>query len=148
MNITRNIYEQIINNVPADPPESGGILGTDKSGDIRFAEFDEGLHNGSYSKKCIYAPDVEFMNVCIKKWEELGIQFCGIFHTHFHGVSSMSKGDMRYIYRIMDAMPQTIEKLYFPIIVLPGREMKAYYCLRERKRLRILCDDIEIVEEV
>lgn len=148
MNIVRNVYEQIINNAPTGPPESGGILGADKEGNVQFAEFDEGVMNGKYSKRCFYAPNVKFLNICIKNWEKRGIEFCGIFHTHFHGVSSMSKGDERYVYQIMNAMPQMIEKLYFPIIVMPYKEMKAYCCLRENDKFKILCEEIKIVEKI
>ncbi len=56
----------------------------------------------------------------------------GIFHTHFANVSTLSCADIVYIENIMRAMPETVQHLYFPLYLLPSRELVCYQaCLKE-----------------
>ena len=113
MRIKKEIYYSILTSVKDIPPESGGILG-EKDGIIQFVVYDEGVKN---EKLCSYAPNVEKLNVVIQKWQEEGILICGMFHTHFFGVETLSEGDVNYINMIMEQMPEEIKTLFFPIIV-------------------------------
>ena len=146
MFITNKVYEAIVNNVPDVFLESGGIIGGYHN-IIYFVEFDNGIHNRSVFK-CHYTPDVKYLNRCIKAWRKRRIDFYGIFHTHFYGVSTLSEGDKQYIKRIMQSMPDSKTVLYFPIVVLPEREIVSYICVRNNGKITITEDSIIIVQEI
>lgn len=57
--------------------------------------FDDGKDDDF--RRCHYTPNVTMLNSCLVEWSESGIEFYGLFHTHFYGVSSLSKGDEIYI---------------------------------------------------
>lgn len=143
MNITYETYREIVKNVPDIPPESGGILG-EYNDVISCVVFDSGIQKDNW-KPCCYTPDVKKLNICIEKWREQGIEFCGIFHTHFNGISTLSEGDKRYIRKIMFAMPSSKKKIYFPIVILPEREIKVYVCVNHQGKLYITEDGIRLV---
>lgn len=69
--------------------------------------------------------------------EKKEITFYGIFHTHFFGVNTLSIGDKNYIESIMKSMPISIEKLFFPIVVMPQKEIAGYEAQKEVERLII-----------
>ena len=140
MRIKKEIYHSIFTSVKDTPPESGGILG-EKDGIIQFVVYDEGVKNG---KLCSYAPDVEKLNFVIREWQEEGILFCGMFHTHFFGVETLSEGDVKYINMIMEQMPEEIKTLFFPIVVLPQRKFVVYVANREQKTIQIKKENIVI----
>ena len=140
MRICRDIYNNILISVNEIPPESGGILG-ERDKIVQFVEYDEGVKN---EKMCSYSPNVEKLNLVIQDWQRKGIMFCGIFHTHFFGVETLSEGDILYIKSIMKQMPLEIKKLFFPIVVLPQREMIVYVVNREQEQLIIKKDTILI----
>lgn len=49
----------------------------------------------------------------------------GIYHTHFWNVDvdTLSENDKEYIKKIMDNMPEEIGQLYFPLVLMPKREV-------------------------
>ena len=140
MRISRETYNSMLKSVKDIPPESGGILG-EKNGIIQFVVYDEGVKN---EKMCSYTPNAEKLNLVSREWQEQGILFCGIFHTHFFGVKTLSEGDLTYIKTIMKQMPIEIERLFFPIVVLPQREIVAYIAKKEQEQLIIKQDIISI----
>ena len=127
--------------VPMKPPEVGGILGKDKN-IITCFEYDNGIKT---DKLCTYVPDVTCLNNVIEKWEEQNISFCGMFHTHFFGVRTLSQGDKRYINNILSAMPKAINRLYFPIVLPEAKEMVVYMAIRDGEKIKIVEDVIEII---
>lgn len=129
MKIHKNTLKQINDFVPDKPPEVGGILGSRENGIITDIIFDR--NQLSNNKMCYYAPNVDYLNQCIKEWHNSNIQFKGIFHTRFAGVKTLSEADQKYIYEIMKCMPQEIRQLYFPIFVIPERELICYIADRE-----------------
>lgn len=139
MNITEEVYQQILNFAPAQPPEVGGLLGGQNG--IVCQVF---LDTGHAANGCSYAPDVMQMNQTIRAWSEKGIAFFGIFHTHFFDVDTLSDGDRQYIRHIMEAMPPTIKHLYFPLVVLPERRMVVYQAAFTSGRFTITRDDLQI----
>lgn len=143
MYIANKVYKKIIDNVPYKLPESGGILGG-YNNIIYYVEFDNGIQQQNLHK-CHYAPNVEYLNKCIEKWSERQIDFYGIFHTHFYGISTLSKGDKQYIKNIMHKMPPSKIQLYFPVIVLPERKMIPYLCIKEQAEIRIVEEEIQFV---
>ena len=141
MRIKKNVLNSICAIVSDIPPETGGILG-EQSGVIVIVEFDEGIQN---QRMCNYSPNVNKLNQVIQLWKKQGIDFCGIFHTHYFGVETLSAGDTSYIEQIMESMPKSIKRLYFPLVVLPQREMVAYVAVKENEEICIQ-KEIIIVE--
>lgn len=137
MKIHKNTLKQINDFVPDKPPEVGGILGSRENGIITDIMFDR--NQLANNKMCYYAPNVDSLNQCIKEWYNSNIYFKGIFHTHFAGVKTLSEADKKYIYRIMNCMPQEIRQLYFPIFVIPERELICYIADRENICKDTLC---------
>lgn len=122
---------QSINQVISDtPPETGGILGSRIRNVVDNVVFD--LPSVENVRPCVYFPNVDFLNHIIRLWQKNGIRFVGIFHTHFAGVKTLSSGDIKYIHEIMQSMPSSIEYLYFPVFVLPDRELVCYKAIRTK----------------
>ncbi|MDO4324732.1 MAG: hypothetical protein Q4E24_01645 [bacterium] len=128
MQIYKSLYEKLLSELPVCPPEVGGILGTNQDVVIQYW-LDKGIESSEY-KICSYIPDTQKMNKKISEWCDGGITFAGIFHTHFWGNFTLSKGDIAYIRKIMNHMPETIEKLYFPIITMPERKLHVYVAIK------------------
>ena len=141
MNILRNTRDYILNTVPSAPPETGGILGS-VDNTICECVFDK---SRSVHKGCFYTPNVTFLNGIIEKWQQKGITFQGIFHTHFWGVDTLSDGDIAYITTIMQAMPSSIGKLYFPIVVLPEKKIVSYLAMQNGDAIKIKSDTLNVV---
>jgi len=60
-------------------------------------------------------------------------------------VETLSAGDIFYIEQIMKSMSESIKKLYFPLVVLPQREMVVYVAVKEKEEICIQKETI-IVE--
>lgn len=144
MQIYREIYENIISNLPERPPEIGGILGKNSDNIICKTVVDRGMENRF--KQCSYVPNVDKLNGQIKDWEKQDIEFVGIFHTHFWGVETLSYGDKKYIIEIMSTMPKEIKYLYFPIVVIPERKIVPYIAYIENEKVTIKGENIEIID--
>lgn len=146
MNIYKKVFREIINNVPSTPPEIGGILG-EHNNVVSHVKFDCGLmYTGK--KKCGYMPDTKKLNKYIEGWQREGINFCGIFHTHFYGVETLSDGDINYIKKNMNALPEGTDCLYFPIVILPKRKIKVYSAFRKNTHITISYEELRIVNDV
>ena len=98
-------------------------------------------------RRCHYTPNVTMLNSCLVEWSESGIEFYGLFHTHFYGVSSLSKGDEIYIKKILEAMPQSKKELFFPIIVLPDKKIISYRCCLDGSNLVVAEDPVMCVAD-
>lgn len=140
MNILHNVLEELLCALPYAPPEMGGILGG-KTGIITSFIIDTGLE--PLNHYCHYYPNVRKLNQEISRWAKKGINFYGIFHSHFPGGYQLSLGDKKYIQRIMLSMPPDINTLYFPLI-LPS-EIVGYQANRYGSQISICCDDIIIL---
>ena len=141
MNIEERIYKEILNSIPNEPPEIGGILGSSKD-TVCIYQLDRGVSKGC---GCYYSPDVKVLNETIKEWQKCEIDFCGIFHTHYFGVKTLSDGDITYIKNIMYGMPGKVSKLYFPIAVMPDKELINYVALRRENTIEIKKEKIIIM---
>lgn len=142
MKISREIYNQIINMQRRVPPETGGILGEHK-GIITVSYFDKGLESG---KMCSYVPDIKRLNGVIKEWQQKNILFRGIYHTHFGSVSTFSQADKIYMEKILINMPDEIEQLYFPLVLMPERQMICYIAKIEFGKLIVAKEHMVIIE--
>lgn len=122
MNIQKTILEQILNEQPDLPPESGGIIGgSDSAVTIHFK--DDGITGG---RTCCYQPNIVLLNDVIQQWQAKDLEFMGIYHSHFFGVKTLSEGDKTYIKIILQNMPDFINYLYFPVVVMPDKELVCY----------------------
>lgn len=128
MVIYKTVYDKLLSELPEFPPEVGGILGSSEDVVVQYW-IDKGV-GSSECKICSYTPDTREMNKKISEWYDNGIAFEGIFHTHFWGNASLSEGDIVYIRKIMNHMPKSIEKLYFPIITMPERKIHVYVAIK------------------
>ncbi len=140
MKIHSQVYDEIMTVLREEPPEMGGILGK-KDELICSYEIDYGK-TGNH--KCNYYPMVHKLNSIIARWEREGIEFAGMFHTHFYGVETLSPGDEDYIIKIMRSMPSHIKELSFPIIVLPEKRMVSYKAIFVESHLEIAEEDVKI----
>ena len=142
MRITKRTYESIVCYPRDVPPETGGIIGSRKGDGIDTFVGDPGRES-SYG--CSYVPDTSFLNAKLEEWLLEGILFAGMVHVHFHGVRTLSEGDKVYIKRILESMPRELQTLYFPLIVLPKRELVPYRAFLQDGELSVEEDMLEIV---
>lgn len=68
-----------------------------------------------------------------------------MFHTHFGASKTLSLSDQSYIQAIMQAMPEEITQLYFPVILLPEKQIVSYIATRKQEQITIACDEISLV---
>lgn len=141
MKITKEVIRFIFQDITSTPPEIGGVLGSTKEV-IDHVVKDKGIP-GNIS--CCYTPNVEFLNQVIKEWQNAKIEFKGIFHSHYFGVDTLSQGDYRYIKTIMKSMPLNIDSLYFPVAVMPKRELVVYNAYKCKNKINIIREKIEIL---
>ncbi len=144
MRIQEKIYNNIINFADDCRCECGGILGGKKDNCIADVFFDKGKDMGY---PCVYKPDVESLNRQIKKWQLEHIQFMGMFHTHVGNATGLSETDRDYIRVIMQAMPENITNLYFPILVLPQKELIAYRAIKAEGEIQIKMEPVYVEKE-
>lgn len=136
--VTKKVYDEMIN-CPEIPPETGGILGSSDGKIIDCVIKDKGR---SRNNKAIYIPNTEFFNKCLSEWEEKGIKFRGIFHTHLKVWPQLSNDDITYIRRIVNSMPSEKENYFFPI-VFPGEKIKSYIAGKKKGCFFIVEDNVE-----
>lgn len=138
MKIKETVFKEIMES-PVPPPEVGGIIGG--RDDIITCYFaDKGSKENCYDS---YYPSTDLLNEQIAVWQSRGIEFYGIYHTHFAGDDGLSCSDRRYIVNIMQAMPPQVTWLYFPIVFRDG--MLIYRAVREKNTVKILPEEMEII---
>ena len=142
MKFTKSALEFIHKQISDTPPETGGILGS-RDGIVVSEVIMDKPKGAQYA--CFYAPDIEFFNTCIEQWQKENIAFAGIFHTHFFDVGTLSDADKEYITSIMNAMPDEITELFFPIYTLPKRELICYRAVKHGDSIRILSENKTII---
>ena len=141
MIIKTEVYSRILEHPKDTPPETGGILGGINDMITEYV-FDEGLPT---ERACRYVPDVDKLNRIISDWQAKGIDFKGMYHVHYFGVSTLSDNDRAYISEIMQAVSNSVTELYFPIVVMPRRKMVAYIASLKNGKLDIKEDSIQMV---
>ena len=142
MIILKSTLELLNKNIKDIRFECGGIIGSSRNEVIDKIVLDKGEHPNI--ARCSYAPDTAFLNDHILRWQQQGIRFSGVFHTHFVGVKTLSKADEKYIKTIMNAMPKEIKYLYFPIFVLPERQLVGYVAKMNTNGIDIVPDEVFI----
>lgn len=140
MKIKESIYKQILSFCPLVPPETGGIIGSSSSV-IDTVAFD---NCNKILDAAVYVPDVIRLNTVLSDWQKKNISFCGLFHSHIKGQERLSKDDVEYIHTIFSCIPQTITKLYFPIVI-PQAYIIPYKAVNQKHSIEILSDIIDLV---
>ena len=141
MRMCREIFDEIVNVAIDAPPENGAIIGGDNNV-VKTHYMDMGV---SSLKACSYTPNVSLLNGIISEWSVEGIQFMGIYHTHFFEVRTLSEGDIRYIRNILLGMPDEIDSLYFPLVVFPSRTMVCFKAIKKLDSIEICNDNLVLV---
>ena len=139
MKLLREIFNEILCTCPDVPPETGGILGSQNGLVVDFL-FDKGIIHDFPDQ---YVPDINRLNKKIENWINAGIEFCGIFHTHFPHGKELSEADKRYITEILKSVPQKM--LYFPI-VFPNKEMIVWKAEIIHDQLILSHESIELIK--
>lgn len=107
--ILKEIYYKILFDTPALPPESGGIIGG-KNNIISLFYADLGVKSNENE----YCPDISKLNSIISQWSNQGIEFYGIYHSHYSSGTVLSINDKKYISKILINNP--CNYLHFPIV--------------------------------
>lgn len=137
----RSVFDEIVNVTIDAPPEIGGIIGGDRD-IVKKHYLDIGVTS---DRACSYTPNVTLLNTIISEWATEGIQFMGIYHTHFYDVQTLSEGDIRYINKILLSMPAGIELLNFPLVVFPSRIMVCFKAIKKSGIVEICKDDLVLI---
>jgi len=140
MIIEKEIHNEIIEQSPLVPPETGGILGGSEHVICSY-RFDRPGENCAQNS---YRPDIAYLNEAIKQWADRGIEFYGIFHSHSSGETTPSLPDIGYMHRIMEYIPTNIKKLYFPL-VFPRDKMLIYTAARIGSGIAITEDTLVLL---
>lgn len=146
MKITETVLKQIESIASSKSFEIGGILGTEDNDIISFIIPD--LPDGFVGCRFEYFPNTDFLNEQIEKWAENRIDFCGLFHTHFSGSTTLSDTDKEYIKAIMLSAEGISEQLYFPVFTLPDNKLTAYKACFEKEDVIIDIDELIVVKEL
>lgn len=146
MKISKDLLYCIINNVPIQKNETGGLLGADIGGIIVQTVLDRGI-TANQNSKYSYYPNLQIFNNYIQVWAKMGICFAGIFHTHYSNKAVLSDEDINYIKKIFSSMPKEIDGLYFPILLIPDKRFIPFLAKRdENGKVKINEDLLEIVK--
>lgn len=141
MKITEAVLQIICEKLRIVPPEKGGIIGS-KNGIVCAYCLDDGaVQNERY----VYVPNIEMLNRVIVQWAEKGIRFAGIFHSHPYPQTELSIADEEYIEKIMEAMPESVSELHFPVVV-PGLGMTGHLAKRWDGKVIVVPEDIIVKE--
>ena len=114
--IKSELYLEIIAYFSSSPPEKGGIFGGNCNVITHF-------NKDPISKQCLgcYIPSVNYFNPIITMWENNGITFMGLIHSH-RRKAILSEPDLNYAAKIINASGRSVilgvfvyetNKLYF-----------------------------------
>lgn len=139
MTILSEVYDMLLNCLPS-PPECGGIIGI-SNGVVCKCYFDTAVCQCS---RAIYVPNVELLNIKIQQWNQEGIEFAGIFHSHPLDQPRLSGDDIIYIRTILNAMPGSITQLFFPI-VLPKIGLIPFKAVRHGNSIQVFEEKLTLI---
>lgn len=108
--MTKEVYDQILDTIAVQPPETGGVLGK-KNGIICKYFYDDNADIIQYR----YVPNVKKLNTILAQWLKDDIEFAGIIHSHPEDVNELSYADIQYARKILQE--NSLEYVIFPLIV-------------------------------
>lgn len=139
MKLKKDIYDKIIMECPVSPIEVGGILGG-ISNVITCYFSDDGKNE--YGK---YTPNTKIINKIIYNWSKAGIDFLGIYHTHYPKEEKLSEADIEYIKKIMMVVYPIYKYLYFPIVI-PQTSMVVYKAVMKNGKICIENEELIMID--
>lgn len=134
--IKQELLNAILNASVGFSYETGGFIGL-RENQICYFMFDSGVRLNCMGR---YYPNADSMRLFLENRRQDKLSGIGILHTHLCGDSSLSRGDVTYIYQIFHANPD-LREMYFPVVV-PGRKLCMY--LAERQTDNILIKSVRI----
>jgi hypothetical protein len=146
--IARSVLGQIRATVGGLPAEHGGPLGGSRAdGVVRAFHFDDTARQSGAA----YSPDHERLNrLFAREWNPAGVNFLGFVHSHPPRLRRLSRGDLEYAERILDAIPE-LDRLLLPLVQTEpdtGRfELIPYAVVRDRDGLRVERLDLEVLDD-
>ncbi len=143
MKIKNKIIDFLNENINDNVFETGGCFGSSDGVTIDRVVLD--ICHNEFKKPYSYSPNVDYLNDKIKEWQNDNISFMGIFHTHLANANTLSVDDTEYIMQIMSAMPDVIEYLFFPIYVLPKKELICYRAVKYNDSIIIEFDETKVI---
>ena len=152
MKLTKSVYDSILETVGTKTPESGGmLLGNREDFLVRKFHFDE---YGSRSPGS-YDPDVDFLNMVLKREAERGNRLLGFVHSHPRGARNLSSdwgdgiGDLGYIERFFEHIP-SIDQFLTPIVFSEsdGGKQEFIPYIAKREDVENYCEaELDIIED-
>ena len=136
MKVEKDIYDRMLGVCPV-PPETGGIIGGESMCISKIVVEET-------RERYRYIPNVDFLNKTISEWRSQGISFYGMFHSHPIRCDRLSRTDEGYIKKIMNAMPNEIDQLMFPLI-LPGDKIIPFIAKRVNEDVVIEEGELTVV---
>lgn len=125
--MTKEVYDQILDTIGVQPPETGGVLGR-KNGIICKYFYDGNADINPYR----YVPNVENINPILSQWLKEDIEFAGLIHSHPENIKALSYADIYYARKILQE--NNLEYIIFPLVVKKAiymyliKESSIYQC--------------------
>ena len=138
MVVLAGVYHQILDECSSGSVESGGILGG-ANGVVNVFQLDIAPDVATAGA---YSPNVDFLNTCLTGWAQQGHDFCGMVHSHFQDDCRLSCADLKYIARILNAMPMWIDRLYFPLVFPRSKQMLSFLAIRTESGIELVDDEV------
>jgi len=143
MKIKSDVLEKIISLYPIVPPENGGVLGGING--VICEYYHDGFND--ITDAAMYVPNVKLLNNVIDEWNKIGVEFVGLIHSHISDNESLSGGDKEYIREVFKVMPDTINMLFFPVMLPKYKTIIPYIAKRESGNIRFIKDEIHVVKD-
>jgi len=140
MKIEKSVYDNLLKSCHKAPPEMGGVLG----GHLHIIDCFKLIEGKNDDNTAFYSPDVKRMNAVIASWQQKGISFYGVFHSHPSCCPGLSQEDRQYIVKIMNTIPEQIPFLYFPVLI-PSEKLSVYKAIRRNGNVEIINEDLQVV---
>ncbi|MGN1124048.1 MAG: Mov34/MPN/PAD-1 family protein [Eubacterium sp.] len=137
MKLQHNVYYNLIYNCKSTDFETGGILGGNNNIISEYL-FDD---NEFITDRYAYIPNRKFLNFHIEKWNYMGIELMGMFHTHISGGTYPSNADLVYFERLIHAAGKP---LVF-IIINPNITMSIYKAKLIHNQFSIQLEKVELI---
>ncbi len=127
--VDKQVIEEMLGRIGGETNESGGLIGSSIDGVINEFCYDAGIDSNGDE----YFPDVEMMQLKLKEWNEHGIQFMGIIHSHKSN-ESLSGKDI-YMGRKILALNPSMKSILMPVLVLDDQRVCWYSIERDHNKV-------------
>lgn len=121
---TAEVYDEICKTIGCRRPEYGGLLGSSDGEHIDHFYFDATSERSSG----VYMMDIPACNKVIHEWNDNDIELVGVIHSHPHGVTRPSHGDLLMTKNIIESI-NVHGRFFTPIVQVSPKlngEIKIY----------------------